>query len=140
MSYNEWISVKESMPGLEKKVEIKFIDNEKENATLKEHIGGIGFFDDSHYSLLPFRLKQITHWRPIPEKRPDFSKLRNGDLIVIEYSERRESYTFFVSGFDKSHLNGMLGDHLSGGEYNFYVEDIKKITRINIENHTFEEI
>jgi len=82
----------------------------------------------------------IKKWRPIPEKIPDFSKLNNGDFILIEYHDRKEIYPVFLEKFSSGYLKAKTASQSDFFIVDFAVDCIKKITRINLKEKTFEEI
>ena len=121
---SEWIRVEDRLPGIDTIVELKFNEYGREYQ-----------YSSKLSSLVT--LSHMTHWRPIPEKRPDFSRLRKGDIVVIEYSTHKKD----VDGLYPIKIHSMndivIYSETSG---NYLFEGIKKITRINLENETFEEI
>jgi len=82
----------------------------------------------------------------IPEKRPDFGKLNIGDKLIIEIMPNDSKgskvieYFGYFQGISEANMfeisintYSFIGDCIS-------VSRVKKITRINIEKQTFEEI
>lgn len=129
MKENEWINVEDRLPGINTVVELKAKTLEKD-----------GF--DFQYSAALSELKTIHHikcWRHIQEKRPNFSKLRKDDFIQIERECKKwKMFGGFVYGFD-SNGNLLIGTAKGSWSRSTSLEYIKKITRINLEEQTFEE-
>lgn len=81
---------------------------------------------------------------------PDFSKLNRGDLLIVEveFNYGKIPETHVAPGFfnkidrDEFPFNFFMGSSFSDSASSCRVklEEIKKITRINIEDRTFEEI
>lgn len=69
------------------------------------------------------------------ERRPDFSKLREGDFIMITYCDSKELHSLFFHGQDKLTIVGAnYKASLQNGYMYFYKHEIKKIIRINIDS------
>ena len=139
MKENDWISIEDSLPGLNRKVEIKMKDGNKYNSKIQT--------DNTYLGIIFSRLdrdgtcyaQNITHWRPIIEKRPDFSRLNERDLISVQSHSFHEYTGYLVHVYDEFiRLNQEF--HLIGFEVDIKIKNIKKITRINLEEKTFEEI
>ncbi len=141
MNENEWISVEDSLPGAQKIVELKF-----KNAHIYE--GKISFDNAGHIAFkdergIEYYFENLTHWREIPEKRPDFSKLNEGDLINIEEVGGENICAYFIKICSNSHkefIDLTIRKKSDSTWTTICVEFIKKITRINIAEKTFEEI
>lgn len=159
MKENEWVSVNDCLPGIKKKVEIKYID------TCGKEYFGTGIFvrytdtaifkinrvissnEDYFFNDISSRADSVfTHWRYPPEKIHDFSRLKSGDLIVIEDKNIRVGY--FCEIGEEEDGNDPRGIYIDisqckdvdcGGAL-VPIDTIKKITRINIKEKTFEEI
>lgn len=138
---NEWIRCDERLPKVNEKI---FVGNKQEGCEVTEY--GQNFLSSHYFASLHrngyiwlYPMNGITHWRPIPEKRPDFSKLNNGDLIVVE-----NNICGYVISISKD-LDTVTIGYIKSNDYmkhSFHCEyfENKKITRINIEEQTFEEI
>lgn len=141
MSGREWISVFNRMPGINMQVEILFKDGKERKAGFdwSSHLKQFVFSDSSD---LVYCSENITHWRPIPEKRPDFSKLKEGDFIILE----TEDDTIYRAIFLGNHKDWeypveiIYSDRIGYTRRTIKLEIIKKVTRINTETKTFEEI
>ena len=86
-----------------------------------------------------FRIHPCECCREKKEKRPDFCKLREGDLLIIDYKSEKQHLGYFY----KFHCREAFEVHSTNDyEWSFNVEtsEVKKITRINLETQTFEEI
>jgi len=147
METNEWVSVEYSMPAVGKKVEIKFnFGFNKEE--IKSGIFGYSSTRDSFIFYDPtnndyFNIKYITHWRYRQEKHPDFCRLNFRDYIVIDFSLNKitfEKYSGWFSEIKEDFLYLSGRDSLFIDVYAVDLKYIKKITRINLEEKTFEEI
>jgi hypothetical protein len=153
-----WISVKDSLPKIGEDVEVTTGDIEVTTcgfpvvAKLLPEEKQWGFFKRTVYGF--FKGKEeicVSHWRPIPEKRPDFSKLKKrpdfsklkiGDLIYIEMNNLFINYNKcgYVKSVDNYSLITASYQDLTEAKLSTQISRIKKITRINLENKTFEEI
>jgi predicted mannosyl-3-phosphoglycerate phosphatase (HAD superfamily) len=137
MNENEWISVDKALPEIGKDVLI-ITSSSKEycEATLKQEkfFGtNVFLFRNGGFVYAP------THWRPIPEKRPDFSRLKIGDAILINLPDTK---ICFLHEIDEENILtcSYLEDYKSYSTFWHPKKRIKKITRINIQEQTFEEI
>jgi hypothetical protein len=141
MNENDWISVDDSLPGINKEVVFKFIDDQTCIGKIKRgsvNIVNKLFACNSDDNLLA--LGNITHWRQIPEKLPDFSRLNNGDLIIIYCKNNADSKVGIIVQFEDGCLETTRYLDSRGQIINNAISEIKKITRINLEDKTFEEI
>lgn len=140
MENEDWISIEDSLPGINKPVNIKSVDKNG-----NEYIGTAEFI--KHKEVITYRADSIfTHWRPLPKRDPDFSKLNKGDLICITYYPRQK---FKIIGFFESvdydskaillYSNNGAAQH-AGGIYYVDLVDALQIMRINIGENKFEEI
>src|SRR5579862_4633363 len=97
-----WISVKNSMPGIGKVIEILFMNGSIRKCkfcyckkdtqfcfSIKSEI------IDSSYCL---EEEKITHWRPIKERKHDFGKLNEGDFLIIIYEDPEDKYFQVITG------------------------------------------
>jgi len=138
MKENEWVSINDRLPRIGEEVSIvhKIINPESIGAfdIYKNYLMA---YDDSTYQWHHNFLKGIvTYWRPIQEKRPDFSKLREGDLLRVFWDSNKSFGKFDeIDSFDF-----MIIDQSSCCKLHIKINDIKKITRINLEEQKFEEI
>jgi hypothetical protein len=137
-----WISVNDALPGIGKAVEILFENSivvfstniaiSNGNFVFKENGGLMGNTFNSGY---------ISHWRPLPERKPHFEKLREGDLLVVLTKDWK-----IISGFLRKIEDGTIRlstECFSDSGYIGHVileNETKKITRISLEEKTFEEI
>lgn len=146
---DEWISFYEEMPQINKEIELKFYRGhtpEKINATLKvlamwTH-GYFGFVYHDGNEEKELTLVPVESWRPIKEKRPDFGKLREGDLIIVEWKYEKNNGINISAGFIYA-INYYIeiSTWKKGHDKNHIIKDcIKKITRIDLETREFEEI
>jgi hypothetical protein len=115
---DEWIKITDSMPPIDKEISLKIES----------------FAHD------------VVYWRYLTEKRPDFGKLNIGDKLIIEIMPNDSKgskvieYFGYFQGISEANMfeisintYSFIGDCIS-------VSRVKKITRINIEKQTFEEI
>ena|ERR1700720_2753441 len=142
---NSWISIHERLPEILKKAMVK---TERPYSILSGYLKvktdnccseRVYFeFEDINGNIM----NKITHWRYIEERKPDFSKLNEGDFIHIEYYKFKDiifkefGYLYKIvpdNALYITSLEGSLGLQI-------ILENIKKITRIDIEKQTFEEI
>ena|ERR1700689_1325080 len=145
----DWIKFEDKMPPINKTVEVKeegvFSTRTIKSRLLREN-GNFCFYliNDKDN----FEKAKITHpmyWRYIIEKRPDFSKLKKGDLINIVWESAYElfeesGYFIKIDELD-SCIILMTGPDGYGEKFHSdYIYNIKKITRINLKEKTFEEI
>jgi hypothetical protein len=79
---NEWIQFDDQMPKLNQEIEIKFNDEQIEKAIFKANRFKEYFVIeyDSETGIKYANLNRCNYWRPIKEKRPDFKKIKYGDL------------------------------------------------------------
>lgn len=140
MKENEWVSVLDELPKIGKDILIKSLTrwNGEYTAQLnKESFCGteVLIFRNGPWAYMP------THWKYPVEKRPDFSKLRKGDLVILELDYDRDSKVGYVMYLGHDALSTTRYKFMEGCSAieNAYFE-IKKITRINLEEKTFEEI
>lgn len=133
-----WIRVSYELPRLNVGVEVKFRNNEVSTGKLIHSSNHFFWSVDCPHTL------EVEAWRTIPEKCPDFRKLRDGDFIRIEY----KNTDFFMVGYivadtrddDSFSIHPANKEKYSERCFTQFKEKIKKITRINIEEKTFEEI
>jgi len=128
----KWIKFEDEMPKLNQEIEIKF----KRGKIEKSRVEAVFLYIEDTYE----NIKTLQGWRPIKrEKRPDFGKLNIGDLIVINYNNG-DKVTGFYKKIDDRFIE--LKPFMNDTERNFISvhTGIKKITRINTEDKTFEEI
>lgn len=154
MTDEKWVSVKDEMPGIGKKVQVTFSSGRYEELNFKiDDVGGLGFFDQNGTIYFSYK---ISHWRYPIDKRPDFSKCNDGDFVYIITNENKSYYgiiykasQLFEHSVDNAHTVSevlLLGTEHIKNEAHLYAqnrlfrENIKKITRINLEKNTFEEI
>ena len=147
---DNWISIEDNLPKIGHIIEIK---TEKPLSIMNATFTIINWCSENsnyhvnhkHTDVFVFKgligdyINNVTHWRPIQEKRPDFGKLKNGDLVIIENVDGFKQAGFFVKIF---YSDQFQMSYKSDQSNYFYVkfEKCKKITRINIEKQTFEEI
>lgn len=105
MKENEWISCDERLPKVNEKI---LVGNKQEGC----HVTDIGenvfssYYDCNLYRhgyiwLVP--MNGITHWRRIPEKQPDFSKINNEitDTDRMDFLENEsETRKWLINQFD----------------------------------------
>lgn len=137
MKENEWISVEENLPPVNKTIEVKdegiFSCRIIKAKLLNNEIGNFSFYSFNEKIIHPI------YWRHLPEKRPDFSKLKRDDLVVIEYKNSNR-IGFVGSIYERQILinsDSLFEDCASSV---LDKDKIKKITRINLGKKTFEEI
>lgn len=146
MTDKSWISVHNSMPALNRLVEIKDMDDGQKFAEFKvsrfklsrEDFNILYFLVDED-TLTDF--SRVTHWRYPVEKKPDFGKLNNGDIVILKLTNDKYStkigYVYSISEMGICITNYK---NIGNGNITHFFENIKKITRINLEKQTFEEI
>lgn len=130
-----WIKFADQMPKLKQEIEVKFEDESTYKAKLEYDSYPDRFFIQSEQGIA--NVKRCKYWRPIKEKRPDFSKLKKDDILLLKYrgceNTPDDIYPVrFSSMNDKGIFTYNSGNHVK--------DLIKKITRINLEEQTFEEI
>jgi hypothetical protein len=131
-----WISVNDSLPQFSKTIEILFKDKYTAEASLAMVKDNISFLGKYGSVYLPFNTPNITHWRPLKERKPDFSKLNKGDIIIVEYNIGEKNAGIFE--YEKMSTFGRIIYFKNGSQA---IDcKIKKITRINLETKEFEEI
>src|SRR5688500_5705106 len=137
MKDNEWVSVQESLPGIGKKVKVKNNLGVIVKAYIRINIEGeYEFVNEDGFV---FYAVSVKEWQYIPEKRPDFSKLRNADFIFLEFKSGRKSSAFFDCIAQEEYMILRVSTS-SIATMEESLKEIKKITRINLEEQTFEEI
>jgi hypothetical protein len=138
MKENEWISIKEQLPPPEKKCLVG-----SENYGVMSELGEdvlcslYNYRSQTHYFEWGVNRIGITHWKKLKEKRPDFSKLKEGDLIVIIPKHHNKYFAGYIISLDDDSVQITIGNKDYQG---FHESFIKKITRINLEEKTFEDI
>ena len=145
---DEWISIQDRLPKLGERIEV---ETEKPLSIMCATLKKFSFcqkyepdhryhrHDDSYvfYDRKWEIINHVTQWRPLQEKRPDFSKLKKDDILLIKYSECENTPDdIYPVRFSSMNDNCIFTYH-SG---NHVKDHIKKITRINLEKQTFEEI
>ena len=135
MKENEWISIFDSLPNIGEEVEEMSVTDCVKSSPRKVKLKVLSDYIvwDTGYGYS----SGTTHWRPIKEKRPDFSKLRDGDIIVLEYITHKKDVNRIYPIKVHSMNERVIFSETSG---NFLFTGIKKITRINLEEQKFEEI
>lgn len=68
------------------------------------------------------------------------SKIKQGELILVHQKNTPFIVVGYVDNISDNYLFLNMTSILSSGYYEIRKEEIKKITRINIEKQTFEEI
>jgi len=142
MSNDDWIKLEDAIPKLNQEVEVKFYDGDIEKAKL---ITDYNYFCTKSYLCLEnpdkgiVNLRKVIGWRPIPEKRPDFRKLKEGDFIVFIFEETGTEGCGYYDNYDSKifHVSRLKNGYSKDA---FEKSMIKKIIRINMEEHKFEEI
>lgn len=132
---DEWISVEEILPPMNIKIQLK-----RRRFCFKNDISeGIFIFNYEHscymFSDLFGNQIHVTHWRQIKEKRPDFSKLKYGDILAVEFIDDNR-----IIGSTFRGIREDIDIITLGGGADHRISCIKKITRINLKEKTFEEI
>jgi hypothetical protein len=145
MKESEWIDPREKLPKIDQFVEVSFSVRGKlfEVQRVKFSINQNGFIGFIGEMGLMCNIDSILGWRPISEKRPDFSRLRNGDLLMIySKNEAHKSGFLFDIRKDGRHEELLMTHYQECRSYGWFknTDEIKKITRINLEHKTFEEI
>lgn len=144
MSDEGWISVFDRLPKIGEEVEMVYCIKDPKKITPNDiYINHIWADDYSTYQwhLYKEKGKIATHWRPLKEKRPDFGKLREGDIIYFCVEEIIICGMITFINEELLEISPIIkGYHYGGNVYDYMLNKIKKITRINIEKQTFEEI
>jgi len=152
MKENEWVSIKDAMPAMKRSIDVRFrfgVDDYECRSGIfdySSHISGFCFVDPKDKII--FNQGYITHWRYSVKKRPDFSKLKKGDAIIVDYCVHTESKMigFFCGIHKESNGDSLicvstdLSNRSSGDVDKCFLEYVKKITRINLDTQKFEEI
>lgn len=147
MSDEGWIKFENEMPTLRKTIEILYEEKVLEACFESYDLNSFAFYasDEENQSFIP-DMKYVKGWRHIKEKLPDFGKLNIEDKIIIniisndsKVSKVIEYFGYFQGISEANMLN------ISLSTYDFIndcisVSKIKKITRINLQEKTFEEI
>lgn len=134
---DEWIKVIERLPNINEEVEVYNVHNTIQKAKLMK----AGF----NYCWVP-TVWYVEMWRHIQEKKPDFSKLNRGDLLLVHYPVEDLDEGRAISGHlvaqdkDILWLSSCYSNYVTYSGHANRKINIKKIIRINIENQTFEEI
>ncbi len=140
-----WINLTDAMPAVGQGVEVKMGAVSFKVSLKISPILGLCFCDDNNI----YRIPEIEGWRPIKERKPDFGKLKKGDLIYLKTKEDEYSGFFLkISICNYSDVGEVKYINVKpaaiytclGSEQPIELSFIKKITRINIEDKTFEEI
>lgn len=140
-----WISVYDALPGFGEEAEVLFRNKGIEKAKFRRTHGGI----EIHGRGTIFDENEMTHWRYPKERKPDFGKLVEGDLIIIEWSMREPIFRTTDKGKACGFFNYFIDEELIlRTDYNrekcekdeIRKDLITKITRINLDEKTFEEI
>lgn len=142
-SSDEWISIEDSMPPINKNVEVLTTGNHKHEACLIYICDGFCLSKFEFKSGSSSRAINVTHWRPLPENKPDFGKLKEGDPLIVQFSYGLTTLLTFIK-IDNAEYP-FLGYFYSPSAHEVIsarspLDEIKKITRINLEKQTFEEI
>lgn len=142
---SDWIKLKDKMPNLNQEIEVKSYDGITEKTILTIAPYGDGdtlFFKSSSFEYeLTITVSEIEYWRPILEKKPDFSKLKENDLILFTYSGLKEEEN--VGFFHSMREDIKIAREKSSDCPTLISYDpsaIKKIIRINPETGKVEEI
>lgn len=128
-SNDGWIWPLEQLPEEGQKVEVKVLGIDEH---IKCYLDQSEFYKDS-LTIVP----NVIAWRPLKEekkpeaRKPDFSKLKEGDLIFIDSGDSRNSVGYFGS-FNLGFIIMNSGDSYQGYNFCLLVDKIKKIIRINI--------
>lgn len=138
MSDKGWISVKNKLPEINKTVEVieedAFSCRIVKARLMNNEIGNFSFYNFHE------KINHPLKWRPNPEKRPDFSKIKQGDLILVDPKNTPVLVVGYLNNIYDKFLYLNMTSILSSKNYEILKEEIKKITRINLESKTFEEI
>lgn len=147
---DEWISVFDQLPPLDVEVETSRRPSEiKENKDISDNRLIRKLEDGSYHWFITFIDNNLSwsHWRKKIKKQeekqniPNFEKLKEGDLIFVNWVSDKEYHEvgFFIDIVYNS-IKLKTGNNMEEYFLSASLTDIKKITRINIEKHTFEEI
>jgi hypothetical protein len=134
---NEWRTLEEEIPRLNQEAEIE-LNNGK---ILRSKFS---IFNNYYAFITPLIYPvDIKCWRPIPqERKPDFGSLREGDMVIFytfDDMEKIEYCSFIVDKKNDDCIGFSFRADMDPDVWIHY-EDIKKITRINLETKEFEEI
>ena len=146
---DEWISNDSiPIPGIEVEVKVQ-LHGEGFFITESSIIKDINFYCWNDKNL---KKGKVTHWRPLQKKKPDFWKLNEGDFLILELIKNNEIEVFpcFFDKIDHNFYSSKCSPHDFyfyrskgygvGSSKSFGIGQIQKITRINLEKQTFEEI
>jgi hypothetical protein len=148
----EWRNIRQELPKINQLVDVKFNHQWLHDTFIEKakfSVSNEGFIGFLNSKGLLYDIDRISGWRPIPEKRPDFSKLKEGDLIYIDLNYANIEYiqnAHFFLRMDEDEIRTLVfhkschGKGCSLCHSGIGISGIKKITRINIEEKTFEEI
>lgn len=175
-----WISIIDKLPKIDQEVEVRYHNKITNDYVIEKSIFSNNCKNNYYFAWVG--ISNIEDWRPIQEKRhdystsdftevkcikcnenygivygyltnqvkgfldslcvecrikrPDFGKLNRGDIVIIQYRHGTSSDDFYPITFESMNDNSIFtrnsGNHVK--------KHIKKITRINIEEKTFEEI
>ena len=144
---NEWIKFEDRMPVLDKDIEVKFYHGTIIKTKLIHDGNFIFRLEESKeegnegypYCQKRGNFDTAIEWRNIEENKPDFNKLKEGDIIYIEYEDiEPRGNKNITSKFSKIYDGWM---HLLGScTYSIKISAIKKIILVNIEKKEFKDI
>lgn len=139
---DDWILFTDALPLVDKKIEVKF-----ENGSICETKLESVFFTNFHlsedYEYLPGAEKAIK-WRYKKEKRPDFSKLKEKDMLrlTLRWGKEEEIFIGFLVCMDEDILtmSPIFTAPYPHNSFTYHKSTVKSIIKINPETKEFEEI
>lgn len=143
MQTEAWIKLKDKMPNLHQEIEVKSYGGitEKTALVIGPYGDGDTLFFKSRECEYTLTVSEIEYWRPILERKPDFSKLKENDLILFTYSGLKEEETVgFLHSMKESIKIAREKSSDCPTLVTYDPSAIKKIIRINPETKKFEEI
>lgn len=139
-----WVNVEDNLPPPEQEIEVRFYDDNKHDyMIMKSKLSRSSF---NYYYFSSIGKYVVEEWRHIKKRKPDFNNLKKGDLIVVEWENDNKENGKQVGFFYKKEppcietFQFIYDDGTESRPEPLNIEVIKKITRINLETKTFEEI
>jgi hypothetical protein len=147
MNNDEWIKFEDAMPRLNQEIEIQFDDNRILKVHLvkeADHKGWIINFVLFNDLKGEANLERVVGWRPLQEKKPDFSKLKEKDMLrlTLRFGKEEEIFIGFLVCMDENILtmSPIFTAPYPHNSFSYHKSTVKSIIRINPETKEFEEI